>query len=177
MRIARVAPVLLMVVSFAHGAQTAQAQTGLREGVKVRIAVPAAPRVTGVVQSVTPDSIILFTEPSGIRFGIARPSVQSMWVSQGRSASAGAKKGALWGVATFGGLGILTAIAMASETSLGEGDPGMIAAGFAAVAVAEGAIIGAIIGAFVKSERWKSVSLSPTVGTGANGLRLGLQVR
>lgn len=161
---------LLAAVSLV-GAE-AGAQAGLREGVKVRISAAGAPRVTGVVQSVTPDSLIVFAEPGGTRFGIARSSIRELQVSQGRSMAAGAKRGAIWG-AGAGLVGALGVMATVSEEEPDVPSPGVMAA----LVVAEFAGIGALIGAFVKAEQWDVVDIRPSVGYGRGGMKLGLAVR
>lgn len=167
----------LFVTALLGNSATASAQAGLREGVKVRVSAPGAPRATGVIYSITPDSLVLFAEPNGGRFGIARSTIQSLQVSHGRSAAAGAKKGALWGAATFGGFGVAIAIGLASDPANGESSIGINPAGFAAIAIVEGAGIGALIGAFVKSEKWETVSIRPAVAFGSKELKLGFSIR
>ena len=164
----------LFVTALLGNSATASAQAALREGVKVRVSAPGAPRATGVIHSITPDSLVLFAEPNGARFGIARSTIQSLQISHGRSAAAGAKKGALWGAATFGGVGVAIAILLAGD----QGNvTGINPAGFAAVAIAEGAGIGALIGAAVKSEKWETVSIQPAVAFSSKELRLGFSIR
>lgn len=177
MRTTSLTSVLVAMALVAGSTRPLPSQSGLRPGVKVRIDVSASPRMTGVVQSVTPDSVVLYVEPSAIRFGIARSEIQSIQISHGRSASAGAKKGALWGAATFGGIATIIAFSLASDSAYKASTDGISPAVFAAVGIAEGAGIGALIGVFVKSEKWESVSVRPAVGVGPHGFKLGLQVR
>jgi len=167
---------VLLVAAVLVNPATTSAQAGLREGVKVRVSVPGAPRATGTIQRLTPDSIVLFAEPNGSRIGIARSTIQSLQVSQGRSASAGAKKGALWGAGIFGGIGVLIAVQLASDNFPSDPDQFSPKA-VAAIAIAEGAGIGAIIGGFVKSEKWETVSVQPAVSMSSNGLRVGFNIR
>lgn len=162
-------PALALVFSFAANAS---AQAGLREGIKVRIHSSGAPETTGVVERVTQDSIVLFTEPAGTRLGLARASIDKLQVSHGKSASQGAKKGALWGLATFGTVGVLIAAASDDNDRAYED---ISRAEFAVASVVEGAVIGAIIGALVKAEKWETVPVRPTVAAGAAGLRVGLR--
>lgn len=174
--------VLGCLIGFCVAGPELGAQGGLREGVRVRVEAPGAPRVTGVVHAVTPDSIVLFAEPGATRLGIPRSAISRLEVSQGRSASDGAKKGALWGGGIFGGLGLIMAALIDSDTSNPTNDQ-YGSSGFTspyAVAVligAEGAGIGAIIGGFVKSEKWDTVNVRPMVGMGVNGLKLGFSLR
>lgn len=158
--------VFLFLSVFSFAPDGAFAQAALREGIRVRISSPGNPRLTGVIQTVTADSIVLYTEPSGIPFRIARSSISALQVSYGRSASRGAKKGAIWGAAAISPLAFLAA-----------GFSGDESVEIVAGVMAEGAVIGALIGAFVKSEKWESVSVKPVVGTRSHGLRLGLRIQ
>lgn len=161
--------------ALAIAARTVDAQAGLREGLKVRLSFPAGPPVTGVIQSLAGDSIVLFVEPAATRVAVARGDVRSIEVSQGRLASAGAKKGALWGGAIFGVMGAIFAMGAGGESEVDGDGPGP---GVMAVAtMVQGAGMGALIGALVKSERWESVSVAPVVGTGATGFRVGVRIR
>lgn len=156
-------------------ASPANGQTALREGLKVRVGA-GGPDITGVIQSVSPDSIILFTEPSGARLGIARNSIQSLKVSQGKTASQGAKKGAIWGLIIGGGSGVLmAAITPADDRAFT--DLGISRGEFAAISVVEGLAIGAGIGALVRAEKWEALQLHPTVTTKTLGVSMGFSFR
>ena len=167
----------VVIAALLSSADPAGAQAALREGLKVRVIVPGTPRVTGVVSKLTPDSVFLFSEPGGIPVALVRSPIQSIQVSHGKSASAGARKGALWGGGVFGGLVVLASIGLASDPAYKADTSNFGPVAFALIGIAEGVGIGALIGALVKSERWETMSLSPTVGMSGNGLRLGVRVR
>lgn len=154
----------------------ASAQSSLREGTKIRVTSQGGPRVTGVVSAATPDSLFLLAEGGG-RYSVSRSSIETLQVSHGRSASAGAKKGALWGLGIFGGFGVLTAVALESDQGWENTYGNTNAWTFATVIAAEGAGIGAIIGALVKSEKWTEMSAQPTLGVTKTGIRLGFSLR
>lgn len=156
-------------------ASTAKGQTDIREGLKVRVGAGGTD-ITGVIQSVTPDSIILFTEPAGARLGIARHSIQSLKVSRGKTASQGAKKGAIWGLIIGGGSGALVAATTPADDRAFT-DIGISRGEFAVISVAEGLAIGAGIGALVKAEKWEAFNLHPTVSMGSAGLRVAFSFR
>lgn len=156
-------------------APAASAQTGLRDGLKVRVSV-GGPDITGVVQSVTPDTLVLFAEPAGTRIGIARQGIQGLKVSHGKSASQGAKKGAMWGGIIGGGLGALFAATTKADGPELRGT-GLSPAEFGLVTFAEGIGFGAGIGALIKSEKWESLSLQPRVTVVPGGLGVGFAFR
>jgi hypothetical protein len=151
------------------------AQAGLREGVKIRVNSPGSPEVTGVVQSLTPDSIFIYAEPLGTKIGISRTAITKLQVSHGKSASNGAKKGAAWGAATFGLLGVL--IATTQDEDQLRADTGASAAEFAAISVLEGILGGAAIGALIKSEKWETVAVHPALTSRSAGVRIGFSFR
>lgn len=161
---------LLLPLSRSH------AQAALREGARVRITAPGTPRTTGVIQLATPDSIFVFAEPNGGKIGFSRASITQFQVSEGKSGSRGALKGAVWG----GGIGVL---AGGFGLLMSNGDPNFEATygsgrgEFFAANVLMSVATGAAIGAFVKSEKWDSVSLSPTMSDGHAGMRIGLSFR
>ncbi len=148
-------------------------QATLREGMKVRITSTSGPRVTGVVQQVTPDSVFVFTDGVGARYGIARSKITATQISEGKSMSRGALKGLAWGTGVMGAIGGLIVVTVGKddefERKYGDGDsPGE----FFVNGVVAGAMFGPLIGAFVKSENWTDLSVQPVVGTHAVGMRV-----
>jgi hypothetical protein len=133
-------------------ASRADAQiTSLVQGVRARVRAPGSlrGRVTGVVVSRTADSLSLATE-IGVPIQVPLAGLTAVEISQGRSRTRGAMKGALWG----GGIGALSGLfsdSGSADASRGE----VFAAG-----VIGGVIVGAVIGAFVQSEQWERIDLS-----------------
>ncbi len=66
----------LFVTALLGNSATASEQAGLREGVKVGVWANGVPRATGVIHSITPDSLVLLAEPNGVKFGVS-PGRQS----------------------------------------------------------------------------------------------------
>lgn len=162
---------LLLPVSQGH------AQAGLREGARVRITAPGTPRTTGLIQLAGPDSIFVFAEPNGGKIGFSRASITQFQVSQGKSASRGALKGAMWG----GGVGVLLGgfgLLMANGDPNFETTYDVSSRGEFFVGNVIGSILfGAGIGALVKSEKWETLDLHPTVSMGSAGLRVAFSFR
>lgn len=175
----RVTKVLVgSAILLAAFAATSEAQANLREGAKVRITSTSGPRVTGVVQQVTPDSIFVFTDGVGARYGIARSKITATQISEGKSMSRGALKGLAWGTGVMGVFGGLLVATVGKddefERKYGDGDsPGEAFVN----GVVAGALFGPLIGAFVKSEKWTDLSVQPVVGAHAVGMRVAFSFR
>ena len=92
----------LMISSRPATAQNA----GIAEGSRVQIATPGAKRVSGIVRSVTADSTTIFVDGDGGIRRFLNSDVTDLRVSRGKTALAGAKRGAIWG----GGMGTALAI-------------------------------------------------------------------
>lgn len=170
--IRRLLHLLLPAVAVALATSPAQSQVGsLREGMRVRVTTPSVKGLTGIVKSAGADSVVIFTEGSAARLALPTSDITRVDVSQGRSIGAGARRGAIWGGAIGGVLGIVAAAAVSADDSYCPSCEG--AAAFAAQSLLGGVIWGAGIGAFVKAEKWETVSMHPRVGASATGVRLG----
>src|SRR4029079_3882278 len=88
---------------------SAQRETALHPGLRVRVTSTSATDVTGVVSQARADSNVVFTEPTRATLALATPHMRKVDVSRGRSAGEGAKKGALWGGGIGAGLAVLVA--------------------------------------------------------------------
>ena len=148
-----------------------------QEGARVRVTSTTAPRSTGVLKSVTADSVVVLVEPSGARLGIARANLRKMEVSEGRSAGLGARKGALWGAAI--GLAA-TAITLVTfgEDQLNEGaapDEQLGTGEFVVASGVVGALWGAGIGAIIRAERWTQMAVAPTASARGIGMRVSFR--
>ncbi len=156
----------------------ALAQTTVREGARVRITERGSHRITGIVQSATADSIVLFAEPNGAKMSFARARIESMQTSEGKSASKGAVKGGLWGAGLMGaGLGLVLATTANEDNFAEVYGEGQGRGAFFGQGVLSGAMIGAGIGAVMRSERWQEISIQPVVGVGSAGMRVSFSVR
>ncbi|MBA3655864.1 MAG: hypothetical protein H0W69_00765 [Gemmatimonadaceae bacterium] len=156
----------------------AVAQSTVREGARVRITERGSHRISGVVQSSTADSIVLYAEPNGAKMSFARSRIESMQTSEGKSASKGAVKGGLWGAGVMAAGGGLVLAMTANEDNFeqvyGEGQG---RGAYFGTSVLAGAMFGAAIGAVLRSERWQEVSVQPVVGVRSAGMRVSFSVR
>jgi hypothetical protein len=150
----------------------AQQTTTLHPGQRVRVTSTSSKDVTGVVSQSRADSIVVFTEPTGATIAFATADLRKVDVSRGRSAAEGAKKGALWGGGIGAGFAVLIAAIAASDSNqnahynVGE---------FAANMVGGGLTWGAMIGAFVKAERWDHVAFQPRMGLSSTGVSISIR--
>lgn len=146
-------------------------------GAKVRVASSAIPggTVEGRVVSSTDEALALMLGADDAPFGggqvvIPRASLTSVKVSMGRRGHAlhGAVLGALLGAA--GG-----AAAEVDPQDCDSSSDAFCSQGEAiAVSAAGGALLGALVGAVVKTEKWQKVSvevLAPRSATGRSGVR------
>ncbi len=160
-------PVLLLAVS----ASSARAQKqALRDGMRVSIATSTSKHIIGIVKSVEPDSVRLYTGDNGAVLAIAVNDITSVRVSQGRSAMEGAKRGALWGTGVGALLAVVVAVATKEDEYYGTG---LTRGDVAMQALLGGVTWGVGIGAFAKRERWETVSIQPHVSSTSSGVRLG----
>ena len=156
--------VVVMIAMLVATPGSASAQS-VAEGSLVRVET-AKSKYVGTLQKRTQERLTLQTESGGL-FQVSRADIERVEVSLGRKRNAG--KGALIGALAFGGL------SAALGASTDECNPldfrpttatgcrtENVATFFLAGAVG-GALWGAIIGHFVKSERWKEVEGSPRI--------------
>jgi hypothetical protein len=165
--VARIAParlrsaLLLTLLAAVMAAAPAQAQDTLPRleiGTRVKLEpwTHASDPVTGIVVRSTPDTIGLSLR-SGYRF-VPRSQVFRVRVSDGRSRSSGAKKGAQWGALAMLGLGITVTAAVSSspeDQSSHELAPLEVVSGVVALGAA-GALVGALVGSLVRAEHWRT---------------------
>jgi hypothetical protein len=162
----------------------------LQPGAKVRVTAPAL--LGGVYEAVvgsrTADTLALVRSGSPT-LQVPVSALSSASLSRGRSRSAGAKRGVLWGAGiglAVGALAVATSEEFRTECYSSRSDIYVLNCGgpTRAQAVASvtlgGAIWGLGIGALVGRERWEALSVAPRVGAvlkGApGGVRLGLRV-
>jgi hypothetical protein len=134
-------------------------------GMRIRVsATDVSGRIEGTVATRTADSIVVVT-PAPAQFHIAVASISSMAVSQGRTRSEGAMKGALWG----GGIGLALALPLSWDASRSS-QPNNTA--ILAEATVSYAMVGALIGALVRAEQWTTYELPARISASRNGARL-----
>ena len=171
----RLLRLLLPAVLVAVAGKTAQSQEeSLHEGSRVRIDSHSSRRVTGVVKSFDSDSVRLFTDENGATVSLARNDVTGIRISHGKSAGRGAIRGAMWGTAVGGVLGVLYLAAIESDDAYVVTDEDRV---LALNTILGGAIWGTGIGAFVKRERWETVSMRPRFSHSSSGVGLGLSLQ
>ncbi len=165
----------------AYSDALAQAAAALREGQRVRVtsSVERTPVMTGVIGAVGADTILLRHKDragDSVATSIPLSSIARLQVSSGRHSrwltgllvglGAGAASGAIIGVATGDG----------DDPLLG---PGHYALMGAVVCAPVGGIVGVVIGALTKTERWQTVPLDRvglSIAPGPDG-RLNIGVR
>lgn len=174
--LSRLLRLLLPTILIAVTAGSAHAQDdSLREGVRVRLDTRSSKSIVGVVRALDGDSVSLYTDSNGSALSLARHDVTEIRISRGKSATSGAVRGAMWGGAIGGLAGAIVIVAIKTDdTYVGsDGEAGYIALN----SLIGGALWGAGIGAFVKSERWERVSMRPRVVGSASGVRLGFNLQ
>ena len=148
--------------------------TTLREGQRVRISSTSTKELVGVVRQAGADSIVVYSEPSGAPLTIASSDLRKVEVSRGRITAEGAKRGALWGGGIGAGFALLGAVLIGTsdieydhtDNAIGE---------FAANMIGGGIVWGAVIGAFVKAERWDRAAIQPRVSRSAVGFSIAFR--
>ena len=159
-------------------AQLADIQTGAR----VRLAAPGllAARIEGIVERRTTDSIAVVTQPGAIVVVPIR-SITAGAISRGKSRTAGAKHGMLWGVPimTLGGILVAAIDECGSHNAAGRTSSGCVDTGWEIVplAVVSGVLYGAGIGALIGRERWDQFELPVRVSVRPSARGVALSVR
>jgi hypothetical protein len=165
---------LQAVAAVAAGAQLAELQPGTR--VRIRAPSVVAGRLEGIVILRTPDTVAV-TRPDGAPISVPIVAITSADVSRGRSRSAGAIRGALWGTGVALLLDVAAALAPDDCTGDCADEPtdvelmvGMPVAGL---------LVGAPVGALIGAERWERIAIRvrPAVVPGeGRGARLSLSL-
>lgn len=147
------------LVTFGLLSQTAGAQDVVQPGARVRIEGTSLPgdRLVGTVLSRTADSLEIAVS-GAVRARIPFSAIEQLEISRGSTRRAGAVKGMKIGLIVMGvGGAIVASSIMGASDAECQGDCGALAASFLAVALIEGAALGAGIGAIVKAESWKRI--------------------
>lgn len=176
---------LRLVVSFAllpFAASPLLAQSGLahselQPGAKLRVAAPGvvAGHYEGTLLSRSPDTLKLGS-PSGAPVAIPIARLTSLEVSRGKSRTAGALRGIMWGAPIGLATGLLSASAVTGDC-IGCTDD-YSKGGWIALSTFSGVLWGAGIGALIGRERWDDFQLAPrtSIGVSSDGAMLGMRL-
>ena len=157
----RHASLVLMVAAMAWSDGVAQQPAAVQPGqrVRVRLATAAAPEVVGVVRVMTSDSLTLEQE-SGANAGttttIPLAGISRLQVSRGRHSTWG--KGLLFGAGVGAVAGAIVGLASGNSEGLFN-SPSFDAALGVIVFAPTGAVIGTVVGAMTRTERWETVPI------------------
>lgn len=162
-------PVAGLMISDLAGAQE---EGIIAEGSKIRISVPGAKKVTGVVKSRTADSTTIFVEGYGGTRRFLNSDIVELKISRGRTWTAGARKGAIWG----GGLGAILAVGIFSDP-----EPDNYYTSDSKNELATSMLVGSLIwgvgiGALVKAEDWESLPVRPRFAVSPSSGGVGVSV-
>lgn len=160
--------IVLATIGAVGSAHAVHAQPELREGSRVRIEVTDKSRVTGIIRTITSDSLTLIVHSSSAHIGVARASVKSIQISHGRTGATGAMNGAVVGGVIFG----VTAGAAAVPYANNNKEVADVATG----GLVYGAILGALFGAVLKAEKWTTVPLHASLGATSNSFNVSLRM-
>jgi hypothetical protein len=152
---------------------TTPSDSRLIVGSRVRVTYPqVASRVPGVVESIE-DGVLTLRSDGGFVVKVSLASITRVDMSLGR------KRSVLQGLAVGGLAGLLISFAMPVDPEACYTDDGVFCSrGEAMVGgvIAMGGI-GALIGTFIKRERWARLTIAPSLPVGAGSARLSVAVR
>ncbi|MHB1224261.1 MAG: hypothetical protein ACYC2G_09505 [Gemmatimonadaceae bacterium] len=166
MRRVLLALALLLMHAVPAGAQLAE----LRPGTRVRIRAPSAVAgpLEGAVILRTPDTVAV-TRPDAAPISVPIAAITSADVSRGRSRSAGAVRGALWGIGVALLLGVATAL-VPDDRSGDCGDEPTDVGLLVGMPIA-GLLVRAPIGALIGAGRWERIAIPVRTTVGPGGGR------
>jgi hypothetical protein len=152
----RIGVAVALLLATISSPSTAQSPN-IHQGERMRVTTATVKNATGVLQSYNSDSLVLLSEPLGARLAVPSRSIGRIDVSQGRLASEGAKRGAIWG-AIIGASDVVLTFALSNRNT--PGNTGQTSRGAGAAGLFVGSIgIGAAIGAVVKAEKWEKAEM------------------
>jgi hypothetical protein len=175
---ARVVLAILVALALGDTVAAAQALPQLHSGMRVRIRAPTVVdgQLTGKIASRTAEALVVTDERRG-EFTVPFAALSELNVSRGKSHSAGALKGAMWGAGLGLGVGLMFAAVpnsdRHSQSGYGLGPPTAeegILLGFGG-----GLVIGFSLGGLAGSERWDGVHVPASIAVVPVGRRLGLR--
>jgi hypothetical protein len=134
-----------------------------------------AGRYEGTLLSRTADTLKLGS-PNGAPVAIPIARLTSIEVSRGKSRTAGALRGIMWGAPIGLAAGVLSASAVTGDCVGCTDDYSK--AGWIGLSTLSGVLWGAGIGALVGRERWEVFQLAPrtSIGLSTNGVMLGMRL-
>jgi hypothetical protein len=149
---------LLLVFGAPLGAQSVQPMGELHPGARVRLDAPGvvSDKFTGTILSSSADTFTV-ANPSTVAVTVPIAKVTSLQVSRGKSRSAGAVRGLMWGVPIGLVLGIPFSSGGQKQGCTTCDSPGVIIAS----TTLAGAVWGAGIGAIIGREKWVPLQLRP----------------
>lgn len=153
---------LLASVSVAPVFSTvAQARSSVVVGDRIRVVIaqPAGTPLVGTVSAVTADSLLLQVEGTAAPLAIEKSTIMKIDVSKGRHGHTGKGAGIGLGLGVLGG-GIAGAIDEAHCNGICFLNTDASVEAGAIVFGALGAVAGALIGTFARSERWRPATLT-----------------
>jgi hypothetical protein len=147
---------LLLVLGAPLGAQSAQPMGELHPGARVRLDAPGvvSDKFTGTVLSSSADTFTV-ANPSTVAVTVPMAHITSLEVSRGKSRSAGAVRGLMWGLPIGLALGIPYSGGGQKQGCSTCDSPAAIVA-YTGIA---GAVWGAGIGALIGREKWVRLQL------------------
>jgi hypothetical protein len=155
----------LTFIAFASVLQ-AQGTPSVQVGSRVRIESPVARGIFSVVR-VTDDTVTVRTDALSAPVAVPRADMTRLALSMGRrSAGSGAWRGALTGAALGAVVGAATGLASGDddESAWFAMSAGEKAVGGGVALGLGGAILGGVVGAIYRGERWERTPLLPRVG-------------
>ena len=150
--------VLLLCTMHARALQAQLSMAELQPGARVRIVAPGivAGRYVGTVLTRTGDTLSLGS-PNAVPLRLPLDRLTSVEISRGKSRSAGALRGIVWGAPIGLGLGVLS-LGLADECVTCTDEPSDAEA--VALYTLGGVLWGAGIGAIIGRERWERFHLA-----------------
>ncbi len=135
----------------------AQAPQRITAGARVRVTAPAAGlvRAVGRVESFDGDSLVLVPDRAGAATRLARQSLRSLEVSRGR------RRHVVTGIAL--GYALMFGLGFAGHPGQPHTDAGpfLEGIGYGIIYGTPVALLGGILGASIRTERWERVQLLP----------------
>jgi hypothetical protein len=151
----------------------------VQPGARVRVEAPGivAGRYVGTVLTRTADTITVGS-PTGAPVVVPTSRLTGLEISRGKSRTAGAVRGMMWGVPIGLAAGLIS-LGAYEDCSSGGGCGGAETKGTLVMLTAlSGAAWGAAIGAIVGREAWDSYELGPraSIGVLPHGVTLGMRL-
>ena len=158
-RLVSIFALVLITVASNSAMLAAQRTASLTPGARVRVRFKATTQpIVGILDTISRDTVRLGPEGEHAASRVAVSTIEGIDVSRGQHSNVG--KGAVWGGAIVGGMGLITGVALASDQGSLVSITGGEAVELTVASTALGAGVGALIGSLVRSEKWEAVPLS-----------------